>query len=261
MQHNLNILIVEDDFIISADLQLTLENMGYNANGICASAEEALDYLKNNPVDFAIFDINLKGETDGIELAGLVARHYQIPFVFLTTLMDQEFVDRAKQVKPYAYMLKPFNQRQLQIAVEMAISNFSAGKEAQVNQSLTEKANGQKTETSDEDDVLPPVKGAIFLKKNQRFVKVRIEEIFFVEADGNYTIVHTTQGDFLYAFVLKKIEVKLPSETFARVHRSYLVNVNHVNSFSGNLITVNGHDIPVSKNHQSELFSRFEQIK
>ncbi len=256
MNHNLNILIVEDDFIISTDLQFRLEEMGYEVSGVCVSAEETIAFLKENTVDFAIFDINIKGQTDGIDLASIVSRHYKIPFVFLTSLVDQEFVERAKKVRPSAYMLKPFNEQELRIAIELAISNYSAGKTAEIADSKTKEEALDKEEA-----VHSPVQGVLFLKKQHKYFKIALENIMYVEADGNYTIIHTTTGDFIYSTVLRKIEEKLPEEMFMRVHRSYVVNVNHIDGVSGNMITVDKSEIPVSRNYREDFWHRFDFIK
>jgi len=155
-------------------------------------------------------------------------------------------------------MLKPFNKRQLGIAIEMAITNYSEGNEAQIPTSQNED---ESKDEEKQDNIFNPVKGAFFLRKNNKYHKVKFEEIYFIEADGNYTIIHTTSGDYIYSFVLRKIEDKLPSEDFMKVHRSYLINVNHVSGMAGNMINISDSEIPVSRNYREDLNKRFDFIK
>ena len=97
----------------------------------------------------------------------------------------------------------------------------------------------------------------LFLKKNNHYLRVPLKEILFIQADGNYSTIYTASHKFIYSVVLKKVQDQLPSSIFLRTHRSYLVNINSVTGFEGNILFVGTHKIPVSKSLRDGIFKLF----
>jgi len=116
------ILIVEDEAVVSLDVTRRLEKMGYEVMGRVASGEEALDLIEKERPDLVLMDINLQGEMDGIETATKLYKEYNLPVIYLTAYAGESTLERAKESKPYAYILKPFKERELHAAIEIAIS-------------------------------------------------------------------------------------------------------------------------------------------
>jgi DNA-binding LytR/AlgR family response regulator len=249
----IKILVVEDEIILAEDIALRLRNMNYDVVGIAASAQQAKNILSSSlEVDIIIMDIMIKGDEDGIELAAIVCRKYKLPFIFLTSHSDNAILERARQVNPYAYLLKPFNDKQISIAIELALVNFSR----QSSETDLLK-NHQFAET--ENTVLK-IKDSLFLKKNNRFERVLLNEIQFLEADSNYTTIYTQNGKFVYTAVLKQLESRLPKDRFLRVHRSFIVNIQAVQAYQGNVLYIESHKILVSKSHKEEVFRLFRTV-
>jgi DNA-binding LytR/AlgR family response regulator len=247
------ILIVEDEILIAQDIANRLIAINYEIVGIAASAERALQLIETNKdIDIILIDIILRGNVDGIELARTINEMYNIPFIFLTSHADSSMVERAKNVKPYAYILKPFNDLQVSIALELALVNYS-------NNAPSEEILKKRAFSETENQVLQ-IKDSLFLKKDNHFERVLIKEILFLKADSNYCTIVTKAERFLYSMVLKKIETHLPTHQFIRVHRSYVVNVNSVNGFEGNRLFIGENKIPVSKLHRNEVFKLFHTI-
>ncbi|MBF0528466.1 MAG: PAS domain S-box protein [Deltaproteobacteria bacterium] len=115
------ILIVEDDVIIGADLAADLQSLGYKISGNFTSAEKALDTIKEERPDLVMMDIVLKGKMDGIEAAEIIREKWDLPVVFLTAYADTDRLERAKLAYPFGYLLKPFNERDVKVTVEMAL--------------------------------------------------------------------------------------------------------------------------------------------
>ncbi|SMC96253.1 CheY chemotaxis protein or a CheY-like REC (receiver) domain [Desulfocicer vacuolatum DSM 3385] len=115
-----SVLIVEDEFIIAKDIQASLENMGYLVCAIVSSGEAAIKKLEQENPDLVLMDIILKGKMDGIEAAMQIRSLFNIPIVYLTAYADEDTLERAKITEPYGYVIKPFNDRELRIAIEMA---------------------------------------------------------------------------------------------------------------------------------------------
>jgi DNA-binding LytR/AlgR family response regulator len=252
MSASVKVLIVEDEIILAHDIRYRLTDMNYEVVGIAPSVEKAVALLQEKTVDFIMIDIILKGEKDGIDLAEIINESYQLPFIFLTSNADSSLLKRAQKVRPYAYILKPFNDRQVKIAIELALMNFS--------NATPGKNVFESEEVSTEESQVLQIKDSLFLKKNHHFVRVALADILFIEADNNYCTVYTKSERFVYAVVMKKIESQLPTDNFIRTHRSYIVNIQQVDGFEGNLLFLDTHKIPVSKSQKEHVFRRFKTI-
>ncbi|MEI7833165.1 MAG: PAS domain S-box protein [bacterium] len=118
---NEKILIVEDEAIIAADLANKLERLEYTVCGSAASAEDALALVAMCGPELVLMDIHLAGEMDGIDAADRIRLEYGIPVIYLTAHSDRATLDRAKVTEPFGYILKPFEQLELQTHIEMAL--------------------------------------------------------------------------------------------------------------------------------------------
>lgn len=247
------ILIVEDEILLAKDIAHRLTAMHYHVAGIASSADKALEILNQvNDIDIILMDIVIKGEIDGIDLAAIVNSKFDIPIIFLTSHADRSVIDRAKKVRFYAYILKPFNDRQVSIAIELALVNFSN------NTPKQELLNTQELPKTENTSL--QIKDSLFLKKEHHFERVSLKDILFLEADSNYCTVHTKSKKFIYSLVLKKIEAQLPKTQFLRIHRSYVVNIEAVNGFEGNMLFIGERKLPVSKTYRAMVFKSFQTI-
>ncbi len=115
------ILVVEDDRYVAIYIKQTLESFGFDAIEIAVSGEEAIQKAKEMNSDVVLMDIVLKGKMDGIEAAEIIKEQLGIPIIYLTAYSDDKMVKRAKATKPVGYLLKPFQQRDLQQGIEIAL--------------------------------------------------------------------------------------------------------------------------------------------
>jgi PAS domain S-box-containing protein len=120
------VLIVEDENIIAEDLKHSLQNLGYDVSGVASSGREAIEKADEVQPDVVLMDIMLKGDMDGVEAANHISRAYEIPVVYLTAHADDQTFHRAKITEPYGYIIKPYEERELQIAIEMALYKYQA---------------------------------------------------------------------------------------------------------------------------------------
>jgi two-component system, response regulator PdtaR len=115
------ILIVEDDRYAAIYIKQTLESLGIDAIETAVSGEEAIQKAKEMNADIVLMDIVLKGKMDGIEAAEVIKELLGIPIIYLTAFSDDKIVQRAKATKPVGYLLKPFQIRDLQQGIEIAL--------------------------------------------------------------------------------------------------------------------------------------------
>ena len=119
------ILIVEDERIVAEDIRRSLQSMGYSVSTIASSGEEALKKAEENKTDLVLMDIILRGEMDGIDAAERIHSCFNIPVIYLTAYADERVLEQAKTTGPFGYVIKPFEDRELQTAIEMALSRHS----------------------------------------------------------------------------------------------------------------------------------------
>jgi PAS domain S-box-containing protein len=117
------ILIVEDDPIIARDLEETLTRSGYKVIAIASSGEEAVKKVVEHQPDLILMDIVLKGSMDGIEATACILARCDLPFVYLSAYSDSETLKRAKSTRPFGYVIKPFTEHELALAIETALFN------------------------------------------------------------------------------------------------------------------------------------------
>lgn len=118
------ILVVEDEAIVATDLEVTLDALGYDVVGICATGEEALEASAEAQPDLILMDVRLRGTMDGIETARKINENLSLPLVFLTAYADAETVRRAGLAAAYGYLVKPYNEHDLAPAIETALIRF-----------------------------------------------------------------------------------------------------------------------------------------
>ena len=219
------ILVVEDEMVIGANISLELTNMGFEVTGIVPRGEEALHHIKQNPPDIVLLDIQLKGKIDGIETAQIMQKEFNIPVIYLTANADNFNFNRAKITHPYAFISKPYKKLDLQRAIELTVLQIQAEKTPQ-------KTNGG-------NEVLAYIlSDYLFVRNNDKLVKVEIKDIFYIEAERNYCRIYSKDKEYLLVMTLKEMDEKLPQKHFIRVHRSFIVNLSKIDEISTKAISL-----------------------
>ena len=119
------VAIVEDEFIVALDIKGFLERSGYSIAGMYSSGEDLLREFAQISPDIVLMDIKIRGEIDGVETARLVYERFRVPVVLLTAFADDETIARAKITQPFGYIIKPFDERELKTAIEIALYRAS----------------------------------------------------------------------------------------------------------------------------------------
>ena len=115
------ILIVEDDRIVAEGTKRSLKRLGFNVSRIVSYGEKAVERIKECDPDLVLMDIMLKGEMNGIQATDLIHTQFDIPVVYLTAYTDEDVLNRAKITEPFGYIVKPFEERELNTTIEIAL--------------------------------------------------------------------------------------------------------------------------------------------
>ncbi len=247
----INVLVVEDESIVSKDIQQSLKKLGYNVVGAAFTGEKALELAHSETPDIILMDIMLKGEISGIQTAEKVKEELGIPVIFLTAYADEATLAKAKVTEPYGYIIKPFKEIDLHTSIEMAL--YKHGKENEVVKErdlLYSLVEGRES------------KDFIFVKSNSRLIKLRTADIYYVEALKDYVVINTLSTRYTIHSTMKDIESKLPLDSFIRVHRSFIVRLDKIAAIEQpNLILEDDKKtIPIGGSYKDELVRRINLV-
>jgi DNA-binding LytR/AlgR family response regulator len=238
------VLIIEDELIIAEDLKEILEQAAYEVIGMATSWEETLLVLQESLPDILLIDVSIKGNIDGIQLANMIRERFNLPFIYITSYTTKSIIDRAKLTKPYGYIVKPYKEQDVLIAVELALSNFAMDKLKQ-DPSFTADIKNQ-----------PLTDDHLFIRDKGGLIKIKFSDILFLEADGNYTTIHLADSKYMLRSTLKSAESQLPPERFFRIHKSYIINLQQITKIDSSMVSVGKVALPIGRIYQEPLMKK-----
>jgi len=240
-----NILVVEDESIVAKDIERSLIKLGFNVVGIASTYERAVELAHEHKPDLALMDIMLKGEKSGIEAAEEIKKTQSIPVIYLTAYADESTLKKAKITEPYGYILKPFKEIDLHTNIEMALYKHEKDSEVVKERDMLYNIVESKNSGSN----------LLFVKSNSRLVKLKADDIYFVEALKDYVVIHTSEARYTIHSTMKDIQRKLNSEEFVRVHRSFIVRLDKIATIEQpNIVLDNDKKlIPIGGSYKDEL--------
>jgi DNA-binding LytR/AlgR family response regulator len=197
--------------------------------GKCNNALEASEFLKNHKVDLMFLDIQMP-EITGLEFMRSIANPPLV--VFCTAYPD--FAVEGFELNAIDYLLKPVGFDRFSKTIERA------------REYMTMKKNDTVEEPDLEND-------HIFIKSNQKQVKLSYDQIMYVEAFADYVKLFTHEKRYITLQTMKNMEQKLPKEKFIRVHRSFIVGIKYITSFNSSELEIGAVKIPVGKNYKDEF--------
>lgn len=234
------ILIVEDEIIIADQMAVTLKDLGYDVLEPAISYEEALEVIEAERPDLGILDIHLSGKKNGIDLAEKINLGFQFPFIFLTSNTDKFTLNEAKRAEPYAYLVKPYSPEELYASIEIALYNYSQKKEQAV----------------DKENLI--IQDALFIKQNKIFLRLNFADILYLVSDHVYIdIIMADQKKYTVRGSLNEYILKL-GPSFIRSHRSYIVNLNHLQGINHAYVVIKDQEVPLGKRYREEILKKVQ---
>lgn len=232
----MNCIIVDDEPLARAEMRsLINEVCNIDILGEFSNALSALDFLKDNEVDLIFLDIEMPLMT-GLEFAEMLPKK---SLVIFTTAYSQ-YALKSYELEAIDYLLKPIDPQRLKKAVDKAI----------VYTGLLSKDTVKNTVESNTADFL-------FIKADRRFYKISLSDIKFIEGLKDYVVIHTRHQKLITAMNLKTIHQKIFGDTFLRVSKSYVVNIEYIDSFDNHNIYIEDSEIPIGEVYKSDFFTRY----
>lgn len=232
----MNCIVVDDNKMArTATKQLIAQVDFLNLVQECSNPIDAFNYLKTEKVDLVFLDIEMP-EMSGIELIKNLAFH---PIIILITA-KKEYAVEAFELNVADYIIKPVNLSRFMAAVSRAKELFDS--------------KDQKLEINEKE------KGYIFVRTDSVLIKIKTNEILYIQAMGDYVNIFTTGKRTTVHITLKGIEEKLPKDLFYRLHRSYLIATDHIDNVEENTAYIGKHPIPIGEQFKKELLKRINLI-
>lgn len=201
-----------------------------------SNAIEAIKYLNKNEVDLIFLDVHMPGFT-GFDFIETLKNP---PKIILTTSDVNFALDAFEYECIIDFLLKPITFPRFQKAINKV-------------ENLT-KQDSQNTSSA------PDTVNEIYVNIDRRLVKIQTESIYLIEAKGDYIQIKTTGKDYMVHSTLKKIEDKLPKDSFLKIHRSFIINTTHIIDIEDNSVLIDKHVIPVSRSNRPELMKRLNLL-
>lgn len=250
---NIKVLVVEDESIVSKDIQNSLKKLGYTVVGSASTGLKAIELAGKSLPDVILMDIMLKGDMDGIEAAETIKKLYNIPIIFLTAYADSSTLAKAKISEPHGYILKPFKEIDLHTNIQVAFYKHSKEQEIVKERDLLVSIV-ENIESGDTD--------SIFIKSNNMLVKINKSNIYYIEALKDYVVIHTKDTRYTIHSTMKDIEQKMGYDEFIRVHRSFIVRLDKIISidFPNLHLEDDKKMIPIGGSYRDDLNKRIKTI-
>jgi DNA-binding LytR/AlgR family response regulator len=229
----INCLVVDDEPIARNGLLEHIKQIDFlHPVAECKSALEAVEWLQKKNVDLIYLDIQMPKLT-GIDF---IKNATSLPSVIFTTAYP-EYAIEGYELDILDYLLKPISfNRFLKSALK-------------AREFINLKNKSEITATKD----------YFFIKCNQKIEKIKMNEVQYIEGMSNYVVVHTTQKKYISYLTSKSIEEQLPVELFIRIHKSFLVAINAIQTIDGSEIKIGNFTLPISKSHKEDVMNRISK--
>ncbi len=234
MEQKYNVIIVDDEFPARALLSEYVSKIpSLNLLAACSNVVGALKEMSSSHADILILDIQMP-EITGLEFAKTLENRAGV--IFTTAYSD--FAVDAFSIGAADYLLKPFSFDRFKQAIEKAASMLSAQNNEKEVESTT---------------VSRPEREFIMVKADYKLYKINYDDILYIEGQHEYVTFHTKQQRITALFSLKDLQSMLPSTRFVRIHKSYIISLDHIQDIEKNSVTVAGTQLTIGGNHRDEL--------
>ena len=230
-------LIIDDEAIareVIASHLSKIKNISVIAS--CSNAIEAFNYIRNHNIDLVFLDINMP-EISGISFARSINKDIKI--IFTTAYRD--YAVEGFELQAVDYLLKPISFERLLKAINTYFEVYNKTIETTISST--------------------DINNFMFVRADRRMLKIEFIDIIYIESYSDYIKIHlNNKTTIVTRETISAIEAKLPKDEFIRIHRSYIISLNSINSFTNEQIIISGKSLPISRSYKKEVLSLLDQF-
>jgi DNA-binding LytR/AlgR family response regulator len=223
---HIKVLIVDDDVLICETLADILTDLGFNRIKMVHSKGQLNQLLDVWRPDFILLDIRMERHDDGLVI-GAMLNEIKIPYIYVTAHTDSETAKRVIQTHPHGFISKPIRTGELTVSIGLVLNN-----------------------------ILSSNKSKLKVKHNNEVNYINPSDLLYIKSDGNYLEVFTFEKKYLIRNTLDQLLLELDSPSFERIHRSIVINKDHILSVSTAMVTLTGNiELPISRTFSKRIKS------
>lgn len=246
-------VIVDDERLARELLEKYIQKIPYlEITAICTNAIDAMQVLQKNNVDLLFLDIQMPNLT-GIDFL----RSLKDPPATIFTTAYSKFALEGFELSVVDYLLKPIEFDRFFKAISKAVERLEQKNTSEYSEkSIVGNVSDDKNIVVDKTDKNEKY---FFIKTDYKLVKINIADVLYIEADQKYIHIYTEKEKYFTLLSLGKILESLPTEQFIRIHRSYVINIEKIDSIEGNIVKINEYKIPISKGQRERFMDRIKE--
>jgi DNA-binding LytR/AlgR family response regulator len=229
--------IIVDDEAIAREVIATHLSKIKNITVIksCSNAIEAFNCISNNTIDLVFLDINMP-EISGIAFAKSINKNIKI--IFTTAYRD--YAVEGFELQAVDYLLKPIAFERLLKAVNTYFEVYN-------------------TNTENKTQIIESSNDFMFVRSDRKMLKIDFNSIIYIESYSDYIKIHLPNETVVTRETISAIEAKLPKQQFMRIHRSFIISIQNISSFTNEHITINKQALPISRSYRKEVLAQLER--
>lgn len=228
----MNCIIVDDDEMSRSTVQHFVDQTEFlKLKGSCSSAAEAIQILKDTPIDLVFLDIEMP-QMSGLEMLETLSTNPYI--IFITSKRD--YAVEAFEHNVVDYLLKPLKYVRFIKAVNKVLD-------------LRKIAKNTTFDISEED---------IFVKSELKYVRIKFSEVYFIEAMADYVVLYLKDTKHIIHSTMKGIEQKIPNDSFVRIHRSYIVNLTKIDQVENSNVVISAKKLPIGASYKADFMAKLK---
>ncbi|BAU54938.1 Sensory transduction protein LytR [Mucilaginibacter gotjawali] len=220
MQHDISVLVIEDEETWMQKITYDLNHFGYKVVGKVSNLDEALPAITANNFDIALLDINLHGKNSGIELGKMISHALKKPFIFITSSVHDGIIEETAAARPSAFLTKPYSPASLFISIQSALYHFSGGQIAIASKTQAASLN------------------SFFVKLGNKYVRIDWLNVVCLRSDVNHTHIITNKGDayLIRSSLQRTLQHIIPESLrndFIQINRAEVLHTRYIEKIVG----------------------------
>ncbi len=239
---SIKLMVLENEPAQLEILEFFLRRIGILDIKTANTYRSAIELFRSYQPDVALLDIELGEERSGLDVARYIKSESKTPFLFITSNYTSKMYEQARELGPHAFISREMNEINLRQAIELAVQHLGAS-----------VATEQQTASSED----------FYVKFGSQYKKVSLDEILWVEVDGRYSVIKTSDGKkTLINTSLRDTVQKLPANQFCRIHKSFVVNLDWVDSVDSgeDVLFIGKEELPIGRNFKKEILGRMKKF-